>query len=213
MMKRIYDISVSIAQDLPVWPGDPQVLLEKTSSLDAGDEANVTFLKMSAHTGTHLDAPNHFLTNGITIDEINPEVLIGPAQVVVIPDHCSRITSGIVSEISIKNGIERILFKTINSSFWEKNTDFQKGFTAITADGAQSLVEKNLKLVGMDYLSISPFEDTVTPHRIFLEAGVIILEGINLAQVPEGIYELICLPLKIKGGDGAPARAVLRAMV
>ena len=198
MMKKIYDISVSIAQDLPVWPGDPQVILERTSDLDAGDEANVTFLKMSAHTGTHLDAPNHFLSNGITVDEINPEVLIGPAQVVAIPDNCSRITSGIISKISMKTGIERILFKTINSSFWEKNADFQKGFTAITADGAQSLVEKNLKLVGVDYLSISPFEDTVTPHRIFLEAGVIILEGINLSQVPEGIYELICLPLKIK---------------
>jgi arylformamidase len=213
MMTKIYDISVSIAQDLPVWPGDPQVILERTSNLEAGDEANVTFLRMSAHTGTHLDAPNHFLSNGITIDEINPEVLIGPAQVVAIPDNCSRITSRIISGLSLITGVERILFKTINSSFWEKNAGFQKDFTAITADGAQSLVEKNLKIIGVDYLSISPYDDTATPHQIFLRAGVIILEGINLAHVPEGIYELICLPLKIKGADGAPARAVLRAMV
>jgi len=212
-MTIIYDISVSISQDLPVWPGDPQVVLERISRLEAGDESNVSFLKMSVHTGTHLDAPNHFLSNGITIDEINPEALIGPAQVVVIPDTCSSITSQIISEISLKTGIERILFKTINSSYWGMNAGFQKGFSAITADGAQSLVAKNVKLIGVDYLSIAPFDDTVTPHKIFLQAGVIILEGVNLSQVPEGIYELVCLPLKIKGADGAPARAVLRSIL
>ncbi len=211
-MTKIYDISVSISKDLPVWPGDPHVMLERVSKLEDGDEANVTFLKMSAHTGTHLDAPNHFLSDGITIDEIIPDVLIGPVQVVEIPENCLSITSRIISEISLKPGIERILFKTINSTFWKKNTAFQKGFTAITADGAQSLVEKNLKLIGVDYLSIAPFDDTGTPHRIFLEAGVIILEGINLSHVPEGIYELLCLPIKIKGADGAPARAVLRTI-
>jgi len=211
-MTKIYDISVPITQDLPVWPGDPRIVLERMCKLEEGDESNVTFLKMSAHTGTHLDAPNHFLSNGITIDEINLEILIGPTQVVAIPDNCSGITSRVISEISLKTGIERILFKTNNSTFWEKNAGFQKNFTAVTADGARALVDKNLKLIGVDYLSIAPFDDTVTPHQIFLQAGVVILEGINLSQVPEGIYELVCLPLKIKGADGAPARAVLRTI-
>jgi arylformamidase len=213
-MRKIYDISLTVSPRMPVWPGDPPVWLERTMKLEDGDLANVTTFRSGVHAGTHIDAPFHFVPNGKTIDEISLEKLIGPVQVVEITDSVGLITGEILSKVDIEGGVKRILFKTRNSMDWERQiSTFQTDFVAVDATAAQALVNLGVQLVGIDYLSISPFFDQIPTHKILLEAEVIILEGLNLSQVSAGIYELFCLPVKLGGSDGAMARAVLLANV
>ena len=211
--RTIYDISIPISESLVVWPGDITVRMEQSSHLARGDAATVTHLEMSAHTGTHVDAPAHFILEGDDVASLALDVLIGPALVVDVPGD-EHITAEALAALSIPAGTTRVLFHTKNSESWENEATavtFQKDFIGITEDGARWLVEHGVRLVGIDYLSAAPFTAGVPTHRVLLEAGVIILEGINLSGIASGAYELCCLPLKLVGSDGAPARAVLIA--
>ncbi|HLA96873.1 MAG TPA: cyclase family protein [Anaerolineales bacterium] len=207
---RIYDISLTISPDLPVWPGDPRVVLQRVSKIEEGAEANVTHLELSAHVGTHVDAPYHFLGgNAPSVERLPLRDLTGRVYLLHLPD-VDLITAEVLEKAEIPTRTRRILFKTRNSDYWAKNLpDFQPDFVGLSADGAQFLVDRGFKLVGVDYLSIAPFTATAPTHRILLAAGVIILEGLDLSAVSQGRYTLHCLPLKLAGADGAPARAIL----
>jgi len=205
----IYDISVPISPDLPVWPGDPAVEVTQVLHIDRGDKMTLTRLQMGAHTGTHVDAPAHFVAGGRTIEALDLNVLVGPALVVGVPD-VGAITAALLDRLDIPQGTRRILFRTRNSELWSRGeTQFFREFVGITSDGAQWLVNRGVQLVGIDYLSISPYDDPIPPHQILLGAGVIALEGLNLAAVAPGVYDLVCLPLRIEGAEGAPARVIL----
>lgn len=206
----IYDITLTISPDMPVWPGDPAVVLEQTESMDRGAEYNMTRLAMSVHAGTHVDAPHHFLNDGRTVESLPLDVLTGPCYVLQLPDDVDEITAEVLARTPIPDGAERLLFGTRNSRWWAQDVkEFQTDFVAISEDGAQWLVERGVKLVGVDYLSVAPYHQSVPTHRVLLEAGIVALEGVNLAQVPRGFYDLYCLPLKLAGSDGAPARVIL----
>jgi arylformamidase len=208
---KIFDISLNISTKLPFWPGDQPPVISRTSKIEAGDEANVSRIDMTVHCGTHVDAPYHFLgRDSETVEKLRLSVLVGPVEVIAIPDEINLITRDVLQNIPIKNLCRRVLFRTKNSQFWESaESNFRTDFVAVSPDGAEYLVERNVKLVGVDYLSIAPFQDVGPTHRILLEAGVVIVEGINLSEIQAGEYNLFCLPLKISGADGAPARVIL----
>lgn len=208
----IYDITVPIRAGMPIYEGDPVLNIEPWSELARGDSANVSLLHLGAHTGTHVDAPAHFIEGGAKIDSLPLESLIGPARVLRVPDSFTEITPDLLSTFDL-TGVERIIFHTRNSAFWSEG--FRKDFTALTPEGAEMLVDLGVKLAGNDYLSIEKFRSGHhQTHLTLLRKGVVIVEGLNLSGVPEGDYELICLPLKIAegAGDGAPARVVLKTV-
>ncbi len=207
---KIYDISLTIKNGMVVWPGDPRVKLERISKIEDGEHANVSRLEMSVHTGTHLDAPRHFIQGAKTIETLPLDILIGPVQVVQLADSVNLITALEVEQAGIAPGIIRVLFKTRNSAIWlRKEAKFDTGFVAVSADGAEALVRKGIRLVGIDYLSIAPFNASVPTHKILLGSEMIVLEGLDLNGVPAGNYTLFCLPPKLEGSDGAPARTIL----
>jgi arylformamidase len=209
-MTKIFDISVTIHNGFPVWPGDPPVSLERISKKEEGADFNVSFLSMSVHAGTHIDAPYHFQADGRTIETLPLDILIGLTQVVQIPDQIQNITAAEIKNAGIQPGIERVLFKTHNNKFWTAPDErFQRDFVALEEDGARMLVENGIRLVGIDYFSIAPFERSGPTHEILLRNGVVILETCNLSQVDPGLYTLYALPLKLGGSDGSPARVVL----
>lgn len=206
----IYDISLTISPTLPVWPGDPPVKMTQTENMDSGAEYNLTRLDISAHTGTHVDAPHHFLNDGRTVETLPLDLLTGPCYVVQLPDEINEINAETLERMSLPMGMPRILFGTRNSKLWAQGQNqFKEDFVAISEDGAEWLVAYGIKLVGVDYLSVAPYSDSVPTHQVLLRAGVIALEGVNLSQVPRGFYDLYCLPLKLAGADGAPARVIL----
>ena len=206
----LHDISLTLSETLPTWPGDPKVQLKQISSIAEGDDANVTQVSMSVHTGTHIDAPDHFLGNGDTVDNIPLDLLVGKAVVVEILTE-DMITKEDLKKVGVLAGIKRILFKTSNSAYWAAgNQEFQEDFIALGEDAAKYLVSIGIEVVGVDYLSIAPYADSAPTHRVLLEAGILIIEGLNLSRVTPGEYTLLCLPLKIGGSDGAPARVLLR---
>lgn len=208
---KIYDISLNITPDLPVWPGEPSVQLEQISSINEGAVANVTHINMGAHTGTHIDAPYHFLAGGKKVDEIPLNLLIGPVTVLQL-EAKEIITSDMLQRAKIPSHAKRLLFKTSNSAYWaEGETEFQRGFVALSVDAAKYLVQRGVEVVGVDYLSVAPFEASIPTHEVLLQAEVLIIEGLNLSEVTPGEYTLHCLPLKLVGADGAPARALLVA--
>ncbi|MCD4752707.1 MAG: cyclase family protein [Anaerolineaceae bacterium] len=202
----IYDISVSIDKSLPIWPEDqpPKILHELDGTIQ------VTSFQMGAHTGTHIDAPLHFIPGGKAIHEMNLEKMIGLALVINIPHDVKMITAELLCYLNLQEDITRVLFKTKNSELWKDQKElFNQDYVALSGDAAEFLVSHGVDLVGIDYLSIAPFDDIFPAHQILLRNEVVLLEGINLSGVDPGIYELICLPVKISGADGAPARAVL----
>ena len=208
----IFDITVPIRAGMPIYEGDPAVEIAAWSALEKGDSANVSFLHFGAHTGTHVDAPAHFIEGARRVDALPLDVLIGPARVVRVPDDIEEIDVNFL-ESSDLMGIERVLFHTRNSNFWSEG--FRKDFTHLLPEAAEMLVEMGIKLVGTDYLSIEKFHSGHhRTHLTLLSHGVVIVEGLNLGAVPAGDYELICLPLKIAdgAGDGAPARVILRTL-
>ena len=206
----IYDLTLTIRNEMAVWPGDPQVHLERISKIEEGSNANVSRMDLSVHTGTHLDAPVHFIPGAKSIETLPLELLMGPAQVVQLPDQVDLITAREVEQAGILPGVVRVLFKTRNSYYWQtENLPFQTGFVAVSADGAEALVRMGIRLVGIDYLSIAPFKNSRPTHEVLLKNGIVIAEGLNLNQVQPGMYTLICLPLKLGGSDGSPARVVL----
>lgn len=208
---QTYDISLTISTDLPVWPGDPRVILERIGKIEDGDSSNVTRIEMSAHTGTHVDAPYHFLGGDApTVDELSLKVLTGRAYVLHIPDEVHRITRPVLETAEIPPRTRRLLIKTRNSELWKrKEKKFLKEYVALDGEAAQYLVDRRVKLVGVDYLSVAPYDATHATHHILLQAGVVVVEGLNLSEVSQGRYTLYCLPLKLAGADGAPARAIL----
>jgi len=206
----IYDISLTISPNLPIWPGDPALELELIESMDKGAHANVTRLSAAVHLGTHVDAPHHFLNDGRTVENLPLEVLTGPCYVTQLPDGIEAITAEVLDRTEISSEMKRVLFGTRNSHLWAKSeSTFQTDFVAITEDGAEWLVEHGVQLVGVDYLSVAPYGDSVPTHTVLLKAGVVVVEGLNLSKIVRGFYDLYCLPLKIAGSDGAPARAIL----
>jgi arylformamidase len=207
---QIFDISLPISPAMPVWPGDPAVVLEKTSSMDAGAHDNVSRLACSVHTGTHVDAPHHFLNNHITVESLALDTLTGPALVIQIPQDVKVVNAEVLEKAALPAGTERLLLKTSNSQLWEKGENvFFTDFVGISADGADWLVRSGIRLVGIDYLSVAPYHQSIPTHRSLLTAGVIIVEGLDLHAIDPGSYTLFCLPLKLVGSDGAPARAIL----
>lgn len=204
---RIHDITVPLSADLPVYPGDPAITIESWSSIAAGDSSNVARITLCTHSGTHLDAPRHFIDNGRSVDDIPLDLLVGKALVVELRG-VKLIGRQELERQRIK-GAERILLKTDNSRLWSQ-PGFDEEYAALSVEGARYLLETGVKLVGVDYLSVEKFGGNGEVHRALLDNGVLILEGVNLADVAPGEYELICLPLKIKGADGAPVRALLR---
>jgi len=206
----LYDISLTIAEDLPVWPGDPKIKLKKISKIEDGEEANVTHISACVHIGTHVDAPDHFMGNGQTVENLPLDLLVGAAFVVEM--HMDGQVSAVdLQSASIPEGTKRLLIKTSNSQLWAEGvTEFKSDFIALEADAAAYLVNKGVEIVGVDYLSVAPFADPAPTHQILLEAGVLIIEGLNLSMIEPGEYTLMCLPLKISGSDGAPARVLLQ---
>lgn len=209
---KIYDLSLPITPDLIVWPGDPPVHIVQEMDVNRGDAFSLSRLDISAHTGTHVDAPAHFIPGGKGVESLPLDILIGPALVAEALE-AAEITAVTLDNLAIPPGTRRLLFKTRNSSRWAAGeTSFYEEFVAITADGAQWLVDHGIQLVGVDYLSVAPFTATAETHQILLQADIIPIEGVNLTGVPPGQYQLICLPLLLPGGDGAPCRAVLVEM-
>lgn len=184
-----------------------------TKRMDKGDPYNLSRLDFNLHTGTHVDAPLHFLQNGTTVEKLPLDVFVGPCYVAHLPD-TADITVDELVDLNLSSGIERLLLRTRNSELWATNTtEFKKDFVALTHDAAQWIVDKGIKLIGVDYLSVQRYHDDARTHQILLGADVIALEGLNLSGIKPGFYELICLPLKLVGAEGAPARAVLRHML
>jgi arylformamidase len=205
----IHDISLTITPALPVWTGDPPVRLSQPSHLERGDICTITRLDISAHTGTHLDAPAHFIRGGSTVETLDLDLLIGPALVVDARGH-GHLTAAAFDALAIPDGVQRLLLRTDNSLHWQRGeTAFAEDFIAIDPSGAAWLVARGVRLVGIDYLSVGSFDNGVPTHEILLGAGVIAVEGLDLSAIEPGPYQLICLPIKLGGADGAPCRAVL----
>lgn len=203
------DISVPIFSGMVHWPDNPSVRIERIQDLSHGDAANVSKLVMGAHTGTHMDAPRHFLAAGVGIDEMPFDATIGIARVIPIA-HSQAILPAELEAYDLQAG-ERVLFHTQNSERCWKVNEFVEDFVYISAAAAQFLVDRKVRTVGVDYLSVGGYvHDGVETHQILLGAGMWIIEGLNLSGVKPGTYELICLPLRVAGADGAPARAILR---
>jgi arylformamidase len=209
-MKKIYDLSVTITPSLAVWPGDTPIYLERESKIEEGANSNVSRMNISVHTGTHVDAPRHFVQEAKTIEAIPVDTLVGEAQVIEMPQDVSLITAKELKAAGIKPGIERLIIKTRNSQFFPAQSEvFHTHYAGIGAEGADWLVKAGVKLVGTDYLSIAPYKATRPTHEVFLKAEVVLVEGLVLQDVSPGFYLLCCLPLKLGGSDGAPARVVL----
>jgi arylformamidase len=209
---KLYDITLPITNYLPVWPGDPSVSLIMSSSIAKGDKCNITSIQMGAHTGTHIDAPYHFLKDGATTDTIPIETFIGPCVVIEVDSEvCIERKDLLKYDLA---GHLRVLFKTRNSELWAENSgSFNTNYVSLAIDAAQYLVEMKTVLVGIDYLSIESFRAPGSPvHKLLLINNITILEGLNLSGVKTGMYELLCMPLKLMGCEGAPARVILREM-
>lgn len=195
---EIIDVSVPLREGMVTYPGDPVVKLERAASIAEGSPVNLTRIDFGLHSGTHVDAPVHFLDGAEGIDQVPLDALIGPCEVVEAPDLTRE------SVARAPEGVERVLFKTPNSELWASD-EFAEDFARLDGDGARLLVERGVRLVGVDYLSVGD----EAAHHALLEAGVVPVEGLDLRGVEPGAYELVCLPLRVVGADGAPARAVL----
>jgi len=205
---KIYDVTVGIGPQTPIYSGDPPAVVESAKRLAAGDSANVSKLSFGAHTGTHVDAPNHFVEGTLRVDQLDLAKLIGPCRIVRVPDEIQTIWP---EHFGDADGVERVIFKTKNSAFWN-DSEFHSDFAHLGPAAANALVERGIKLVGIDYLSIEKFHSgDHAVHKALLSKEIVILEGLDLREIEPGDYELICLPLKYVGGegDGAPARVVL----
>jgi arylformamidase len=205
------DVSVPLRTGMVHWPDNPPVRIERMLDIEHGDAANVSTLSMGSHTGTHMDAPLHFVRGGKGLDEMPLEATIGRARVVEIHD-AESVKPEELRPYGIRSG-ERVLFKTLNSARrWYEET-FIEDFVYVSQEAARYLATQEVPIVGTDYLSVGGFlKDGVETHQALLEAGIWVIEGLDLAEVKPGEYELICLPLKVERGDGAPARAILRAI-
>jgi arylformamidase len=203
----VYDVTVPLRPEMPVHPGEPGPELLPLKEISRGDSANVTALSLGSHTGTHVDAPHHFLDGRSTVEAMPLEALVGPALVLEHEEQ-RNITAADLEAALSGSGATRLLLKTPNGRFWE-DSEFHTDFTGLTPDAADWLVERRFVLVGIDYLSIEPSTPGHPVHKTLLSAGVVILEGLDLRTVPVGEYSMACAPLKVVGAEGAPARVFL----
>lgn len=212
-MSHIYDITVTISAETPIYKGDPGVSIQSFKSMVDGSTANVSQISFGVHTATHVDAPNHFIDGAKRVHEIDPSKLIGPCRVIEIDTGVNEIEPDHIGDLT---GVTRVLFKTRNSSFWaEPERGFRGDYTYLTPAAARHLADNDVVLVGIDYLSIEKSGSPGHPvHVALLEKEIVILEGVDLREIPPGDYEIFCAPLKYDGanGDGAPARTFLRSV-
>lgn len=207
---KIFDITIPLSSQTPVWAGEESVSITEIERIANGDEYNVSGFSMGAHAGTHIDAPYHVDGHGKTVDQIPVEQFIGKAQIIQIADEIESITSQVLQSCQIEEDIHALIFKTGNSKFWkQKPVQFRDDFTALDSSAAEWIAEREIKVVGIDWFSISTMDDLFEPHKILLESGIVIIENLDLSEIQAGIYMLFCLPLKLVGTDGAPARAIL----
>ncbi len=206
---RVIDVSVRLSETTPTFPGNPAFSCQPVKRIAHGDSANVTALHLGTHTGTHVDAPRHFFSARPGVDQIPLDILIGPATVIDVPGPRRGIQASDLEHADLAAG-PRVLLKTGNSALWE-SAGFHTDFAYLDVSGARWLLERGVRLVGIDYLSIEQFKRPGAPvHHMLLSRAVIIVEGLNLSAVAPGVYDMFCLPLDIEGADGAPARVVLR---
>jgi len=209
-VEKIIDITVPLTIEMPIWPGCKGIWITHIMRLENGDSSNVSRLDINLHTGTHVDAPRHFLQNGKTVEHLPLDVLVGPSYVAHLPD-ATDVTPRNLTDLNLPSGTKRLLLRTRNSELWAaKTSEFKEDFVALTHEAAQWIVDKKIRLIGVDYLSIQRYSDDSRTHQILLGAGTIALEGLNLSNVKTGFYELICLPLSLVGAEASPARAILR---
>jgi arylformamidase len=205
---KLLDVSVPLSAGMPAFPGNPEFELHAIKRIADGGSSNVSRLVLGTHTGTHIDAPRHFIDNAASVDELPLELLLGRARVVEITRR-GGIGAGELAVAGLREDL-RVLLKTPNSALWNTQV-FHDDYSHLTESGARYLVEQGVKVVGIDYLSIEEFRKPGAPaHRMLLSNGVIIIEGLNLADAEPGLYDMYCLPLPVSGGDGAPARVVLK---
>ena len=205
---RTYDISAPLRDRMAGFPGDPEVRITKVRSIGRGDPYELSALALGSHTGTHVDPPSHFVPGGLPVDQLDLSVLNGRCEVVDVPAGRSEV--GLPEVRAVPQGAERVLFRTANSARWARSEAFFADYVAIGLPAAHELLDRKLRLVGIDSLSVEVSPDASFPvHRLLLGHGLVILEGLRLADVRAGPYELRCLPLRIHDGDGGPARAVL----
>lgn len=208
---RVYDISTPLRPRMPIWDDGPAPKLDPVTHIERGDPSTVTCFSMGSHTGTHIDAPAHFVQGGATIDQLPPEVLVGPALVV---EHAGggHITEADLTSLGVNGSHDRVLFKTSNQRLWA-DPAFRRDFVALAPDAGRRLIELGVRLVAIDYLSIEAYEAAdCEVHRALLEDGMVVLEGVDLRAVSPGEYLLVCAPLKLEGAEGAPTRAFLITM-
>lgn len=206
---KIYDVSVAVEAGMHVYPGDPRFKSKIVHSLEKGEPHALSRFAMGNHTGTHIDAPAHFVAGGATVSDLPLEVMNGRTRVVEIR-HKEKVDVPELQQLVLVDDF-RILFKTRNSLIWSNYKKFRKNHIYITEEAAKLLTENGVKLVGFDYLSVDRFGDENYPaHKTLLQNNVVVLEGLNLSEVEEGDYDMSCLPLPLKGMDGAPARVVLK---
>lgn len=207
---QIIDITIPLSNQTPVWEGDQGVTIRQVAFKEQGSDFNVSRTEFGVHAGTHIDAPFHLFSAGYTVDKIPLETLIGDVSVLQIRPSFEVINTNTLKESGFKPGTKRLILKTRNTNYWVNDPyGFNRDFIGIDSDGAEYLVEQGVQLVGMDYFSASPMNDLKHPHEILLEAGIVIMENAYLVDVEPGDYQLICLPLKLIGTDGAPVRAIL----
>lgn len=207
-MTKIIDVTVPLSPDLPSFPGDPPLRVSATHRMADGASYNVTELTLGTHAGTHVDAPFHFLADGATVDALPLEILLGKARVVDLGE-LDFVDRGDLEALDLREDL-RVLLKTRNSGQLRQKS-FQEDYVYLTPGAATYLAQVGIKLVGFDYLSIEKFGSReYAAHKALLEAGVVIVEGLDLSDVEPGEYDMTCLPLRIAGGDGSPARVVLR---
>lgn len=204
------DISRPITARMPVWPDTPPPEIRRVMSMASGDTCNVSHLNFSAHTGTHMDAPFHFLRAGATMESLPLDAVLGPARVIEVPDPVAIRPEHLPADLG---PAERLLFKTVSGERCWPLEQFVEDYVYLSADAARVLADLRTRCVGIDYLSVGGFhQDLVETHEILLSAGVWIIEGLDLRHVAPGDYELACLPLLLPGADGAPARAAVRRL-
>jgi arylformamidase len=207
-MTKIIDVTVPLSAEVPTFPGDPRFQMELSHRIDRGEPYNVGTLALGTHSGTHVDAPFHFIAGGATVDELPLEILTGKARIIALAVRES-VERADLEELDLRDDL-RVLFKTRNSGQL-RQASFQEDFVYLSPEAATYLVQIGIKLVGWDYLSVEKFgsKDFATHHAL-LGAGVVIVEGLDLSQVEPGEYEMSCLPLRIAGADGSPARVILK---
>jgi arylformamidase len=207
-VRRIIDISTPVVTGGLVYPGNPEISVVPQQSIAEGASANVSNITLGSHTATHVDAARHFFDDGQPVDELPLDRLVGRATVLEFADDVMQIGAKELTGQSL-DGARRVLLKTRNSALLEL-PEFTRDYTFLAPDGAELLAEKGVELVGIDYLSIEQFRSGHhRTHRTLLERGIVIVEGLQLGGVAPGVYDFICLPLRLAGMDGAPARAVL----